>query len=68
MEAYRQGKITHTGLMVHLAVTDVDAGPVVATAQVPIEPDDCLDDLEARVHAAEHILLVDAIRQVIAEA
>jgi folate-dependent phosphoribosylglycinamide formyltransferase PurN len=40
----------------------VDAGPVVASAQVPIYPDDSLDDLEARVHAVEHRLLVDAIK------
>lgn len=67
LAAYRQGDITHTGIMVHRVVPAVDAGPVVATADVPIEPSDTLADLEARVHAAEHALLVAAIRQVLAE-
>ena len=34
-------------------------GPVLATASVPIEPDDTLDSLTERVHAAEHVLLVE---------
>jgi folate-dependent phosphoribosylglycinamide formyltransferase PurN len=29
---------------------------------VPIHADDSLETLEARVHAAEHVLLVDTIR------
>jgi formyltetrahydrofolate-dependent phosphoribosylglycinamide formyltransferase len=63
---FQAGLIEHTGLMVHIAVPEVDAGPVVATTTVPIYPTDSLEDLEARAHAAEHDLLVHAIRQVIA--
>jgi formyltetrahydrofolate-dependent phosphoribosylglycinamide formyltransferase len=61
-EAFQRGEIDHTGVMVHWVVPEVDAGPVVASAQVPIYPGDSLDDLEARVHAVEHRLLVDAIK------
>ena len=61
--AYRQSKIDRTGVMVHLVPDEaVDAGPVVAQAEVPIRPEDCLDDLEARIHETEHVLLVDALR------
>jgi formyltetrahydrofolate-dependent phosphoribosylglycinamide formyltransferase len=63
LDAYRQGYITHTGVMVHRVVPEVDAGPVIATVEVPIAADDTLDALSARVHAAEHALLVAAIRQ-----
>ncbi len=60
--AYRQGQITHTGVMVHLVPDEaVDAGPVVAQAQVAIHPEDTLDELEARTHAMEHTLLVQAL-------
>jgi formyltetrahydrofolate-dependent phosphoribosylglycinamide formyltransferase len=60
--AYQQGEITHTGVMVHLVPDEaVDAGPVVAQVQVPIHPDDSLEDLETRIHAAEHKLLVQAL-------
>jgi formyltetrahydrofolate-dependent phosphoribosylglycinamide formyltransferase len=64
-EAYQRGEIDRTGVMVHWAVPEVDAGAVVAQAEVPIYDRDTLADLEARVHGVEHRLLVDAIRSVI---
>jgi formyltetrahydrofolate-dependent phosphoribosylglycinamide formyltransferase len=67
-EAFRRGEITHTGVMVHWVVPEVDAGPVIASATVPIHAGDTLEDLEARVHATEHRLLVAAIRQVCSSA
>lgn len=53
------GTRTTTGVMVHLVPDeDVDAGPVLAATTVPIHPDDTVDALTARVHRAEHELLV----------
>jgi len=58
-EAYKQGQITHTGVIVHLVPNEaVDVGPVIAQAEVPIQPEDTLEELEARIHATEHTLLV----------
>jgi formyltetrahydrofolate-dependent phosphoribosylglycinamide formyltransferase len=65
-EAYQRGEITHTGCMVHLTIPEVDAGPVIAQAQVPILPGDSLADLEERMHRAEHVLLVTAVQTVLA--
>jgi phosphoribosylglycinamide formyltransferase-1 len=63
-DAYRQGAISHTGIMVHLVPDEaVDAGPVVAQADVAIYPEDGLEDLEARIHRTEHRLLVQAVRR-----
>ncbi len=59
--AFQRGEIDHTGIMIHWVVPEVDAGPVVATAKVPIDPADSLSALKSRVHAAEHQLLVEAI-------
>lgn len=57
-----EGRRTSTGVMVHLVPDEgVDDGPVLATATVPIAPDDTLDTLAARVHAVEHELLVAAL-------
>jgi phosphoribosylglycinamide formyltransferase-1 len=57
------GERTATGVMVHRVPDEgVDDGPVLATATVPIRPDDTLATLEARIHAAEHELLVATIR------
>lgn len=66
-EAYRRGNIEHTGIMVHLVPDEgVDDGPVLATENVPILPDDTLETLETRVHAAEHHLLVETVRRLAA--
>mgnify|MGYP006301434359 CR=1 FL=1 len=65
-EAYGEGEIDHTGVMVHLVPDEaVDAGPVVVKETVPIHVDDKLDDLEERIHAVEHRLLVQAVRELL---
>lgn len=64
--AYQTGEIQHGGCMVHYVVPEVDAGPVIAQAIVPIEPNDTLNTFEARLHNAEHQLIVEATRRAIA--
>jgi len=57
------GTRTRTGVMVHLVPDEgVDVGPVLATAEVPIPAGDTLEELEERVQAVEHLLLVDTLR------
>lgn len=60
-EAFQRGEITYSGCMVHYTIPEVDAGPVIAHTIVPIYPTDALADFEARMHEAEHALLVGAI-------
>jgi formyltetrahydrofolate-dependent phosphoribosylglycinamide formyltransferase len=62
--AYQRGEITHGGCMAHYAVPKVDAGAVIVQAEVPILPDDTLEVYAARVHAAEHQIIVEAIKKV----
>ena len=62
-EAYQNGEIDHSGCMVHYAVPEVDAGPVIAQEVAPIYPDDTLDTFEARIHEAEHRIIVEAVRR-----
>lgn len=45
-----------TGCTVHLASAEVDAGPIIAQAVVPILPDDTADTLHARIQVQEHKL------------
>ena len=67
-EAYRQGQITHTGVMVHLVPDEgVDVGPVVVQAEVPIHSEDTVDTLEVRIHATEHKLLVRALHDLLCQ-
>ena len=58
----RRGTRTRTGVMVHLVPGEgIDDGPVLATAVVAIDPDDTIDSLAAKMHTAEHRLLVDTL-------
>lgn len=45
------------GCTVHFVTPDVDVGPIVAQAAVPVRDDDTEDTLAVRVLAAEHVLL-----------
>lgn len=65
-EAFQRGEIEHTGIMVHWVIPEIDAGLVIATANVPIYTTDSLADLETRMHTTEHRLLVEAIRGITA--
>ncbi len=63
-EAFQAGLIDHTGIMVHLVPDEkVDAGPVIATTEVPIYWSDTLAMLENRMHQNEHKLLVQALQR-----
>lgn len=61
-EAFQQGEITHSGCMIHRVIPEVDAGEVILQAEVPIYPDDTLDDFAARMHLTEHRIIVEAVR------
>jgi len=61
-DAFQEGLIQYSGCMVHYTVPEVDAGPVIAQAIVPILPGDSLEHFEERMHAAEHRLIVQAIQ------
>lgn len=56
------------GCTVHFVVPEMDAGPIVAQAAVPVLTDDTPDTLAARVLAAEHKLYPHALRLVAAGA
>lgn len=60
-EAYQQGKIDHSGIMVHYAIPEVDAGDTIIQVHVPILDNDTLQDFQNRMHQNEHKLLVQAI-------
>lgn len=53
-----------TGCTVHFVRLEMDSGPIVAQAAVPVLPDDTEATLGARVLAAEHKLYPHALRLV----
>lgn len=63
--AFQKGEIEHTGVMVHFVPDEgVDDGPVIVQEVVPIRINDTVEQLEERIHAVEHRLLVEALAHV----
>jgi len=54
-----------TGVTVHLVDTQLDGGPIVMQAVVPVLPVDTLDTLAARILAEEHRVYPEAIQRVL---
>lgn len=50
------------GASVHVVTADLDGGPVIAHARVPVLTDDTTETLAARVREQEHPLLVAVVR------
>ncbi|MBF9232351.1 phosphoribosylglycinamide formyltransferase [Microvirga alba] len=59
--ALEEGVLVH-GCTVHFVVPELDAGPIVAQAVVPVVPGDTEDTLATRVLAQEHTLYPQALR------
>jgi len=49
-----------TGVSVHYVDDGLDSGPLIAQEAVPVEP---RDTLEVRIHAVEHRLLPEVVRE-----
>ena len=54
--------VTEHGATVHFVTAELDHGPAIAQAKVPVLPGDTPDDLAARVLAEEHKLYPYAVR------
>ncbi len=65
LEAQRQA-LAHgvrlTGATVHLVTAELDGGPIVLQAAVPVLDEDTVDTLSARILVEEHRLYPEAIR------
>ena len=53
------------GATVHVVNADLDAGPIVAQAAVPVHDDDTAESLAARILAEEHRIYPEAIGRVL---
>ena len=64
-QALRHG-VRVTGATVHLVTGELDAGPIVVQACVPVKDDDSVETLSARILVEEHRLYPEAVRRVLA--
>ena len=68
LEAQRQALeygVKFSGCTVHFVDENLDAGPIVAQAIVPVLDDDTLDTLASRILAEEHRIYTEAVRLVL---
>ena len=63
-QALRHG-VKISGVTVHLVTGDLDAGPIILQAAVPVFDDDSPDTLAARILVEEHRLYPEAVRIVL---
>jgi phosphoribosylglycinamide formyltransferase-1 len=56
---------TESGATVHFLTAELDSGPIVAQAKVPVLPGDTVETLAARVLEVEHELYPRAVRMVV---
>ena len=57
--------VTVTGVTVHFVTPELDAGPIVLQAPVPVEPGDTVESLSARLLSVEHRVYPEAVRLVL---
>ena len=65
LEAWRQALeygVRFTGCTVHFIDVNMDTGPIILQATVPVVPDDTPDSLHQRIQVQEHRLYPEAIR------
>jgi phosphoribosylglycinamide formyltransferase-1 len=62
LEAYHKGEITEHGASVHFVTPDLDGGPVILQARVPIKDNDTPESLAARVLMVEHQIYPQTIQ------
>jgi phosphoribosylglycinamide formyltransferase 1 len=68
LEAQRQALeygVRVTGATVHLVTLELDGGPIIVQATVPVQDDDTVETLAARILVEEHRLYPQAIRIVL---
>jgi phosphoribosylglycinamide formyltransferase len=62
---FEAGQRTKTGIMIHYVIAEVDMGEPIVQQEVSIEGCEKLQDLETRIHEAEHRLIVEGARKVL---
>lgn len=60
-EAYQECKTDHTGVMVHYAIPEIDAGKTIESLKVEIFPTDTKETLHTRIKTLEKSVLISGI-------
>ncbi|KAI5805383.1 formyl transferase-domain-containing protein [Peziza echinospora] len=58
-QAWKNGEIKKTGVMIHYVIQDVDRGEPILVREVEFKEGEGLEELEGRIHAVEHEAIVE---------
>ncbi|KAK3661811.1 Bifunctional purine biosynthetic protein ADE5,7 [Elasticomyces elasticus] len=64
-DEFKAGKRTETGIMIHYVIEEVDMGAPIVSTNIDITGCESLKDLETRIHASEHPLIVKGAKTAI---
>jgi phosphoribosylglycinamide formyltransferase len=66
-DAFQRGEITHSGVMVHRVVKEVDRGEPVIVREVEMNEGETIEVFEERLHKVEWEIIVQATNKVLDE-
>jgi phosphoribosylglycinamide formyltransferase-1 len=67
VEAALEHGVALSGVTVHLVDEGVDTGPIIAQVPVPVDPDDTVETLHARIQKEEHRLYPEVVAAFVRE-
>ena len=66
-EAFKEGKIDKTGVMVHRVIKEVDRGAPVVVREIPFVEGESLEEFETRLHKIEWEVIVQGAAKILEE-
>jgi len=64
--AFQEGKIKKTGVMIHYVIEEVDEGEPIVVKEIEMYKDESLEALEERIHKVEHQAIVEGANMALA--
>jgi len=64
-DAFQRGEISHSGVMVHRVVKEVDRGEPVIVREIEMKKEEGMEAFEERLHEVEWEIIVQATRKVL---
>ena len=64
-----EGKVDHTGIMIHEVIKEVDMGSPIVTEEIAFVKgeDEDIEKFKDKVHTKEHRLIVEGTRRMVAK-
>lgn len=64
-EAVKENNEDKTGITIHVVTGEYDKGPIVAQKEIPLTPEETVDDIENKVKTAEPEFYIETVQKII---